>query len=145
MRPSIDEWAMELVSVVGKRATCKRHNIGAITIRDKRILTTGYNGAPKGMPDCLELGCLRDELGIPSGTQQQTCRAIHAEQNAIIQGSVHGISLVGSTMYCTHNPCIICTKMIINAGIVRVEFQEAYDDSSFRTLLEGAGIEWTQV
>ncbi len=144
-RPSIDSWAMELVYIVGKRSTCRRHNIGAIAVRDKRILTTGYNGAPKGLPDCLELGCLRNELHISSGTRQEICRAVHAEQNSILQGAIHGVSLAGSTLYCTHNPCRICAKMIINAGIVRVVFGQSYDDSSFEDLFKAAGIEWRMV
>jgi len=135
---------MELVSVVGKRSTCRRHKIGAIMVRDKRILTTGYNGAPSGLSDCLELGCLRDELEIPSGSRQEICRAIHAEQNAILQGAIHGVSLVGATLYCTHNPCRICAKMIINAGVVRVVFEQSYDDASFEDLFEVAGVIWEQ-
>ena len=143
-RPSIDDWIMELVSVVGKRSTCRRHKIGAITVRNKRILTTGYNGAPSGLPDCLELGCLRDELGISSGSRQEICRAIHAEQNAILQGAIHGVSLVGATLYCTHNPCRICAKMIVNAGIVRLVFEQSYDDASYEDLFEAAGVTWEQ-
>ena len=103
-RPDWDEYFLKVVSVVAERSTCRRHNMGAIAVRDKHILSTGYNGAPAGLKDCLELGCLRDELGIASGTRQEICRAIHAEQNVIIQAALHGVSIEGATIYCTHTP-----------------------------------------
>ena len=141
-RPDFDEYILKIASVVGERSTCRRHHMGAVAVRDKHILTTGYNGAPAGQKDCLELGCLRDELGIPSGTRQEICRAIHAEQNVIIQAALHGISLEGSTIYCTHTPCVLCAKMLVNARIKRfVSFRE-YSDNSFTDLFKEAGIEY---
>jgi dCMP deaminase len=140
-RPDVDEYFLKIASVVAERSTCRRHHIGAVAVRDKHILATGYNGAPSGFKDCLELGCLRDELGIPSGTRQEVCRGIHAEQNVIIQATLHGVSLEGSTIYCTHTPCVLCAKMLVNAKIKRyVSFGE-YDDNSFKELFREAGIE----
>jgi dCMP deaminase len=140
-RPDVDEYFLKIASVVAERSTCRRHHIGAVAVRDKHILATGYNGAPSGFKDCLELGCLRDELGIPSGTRQEVCRGIHAEQNVIVQATLHGVSLEGSTIYCTHTPCVLCAKMLVNAKIERyVSFGE-YDDNSFKELFREAGIE----
>ena len=140
-RPDLDDYFLKVASVVAERSTCRRHNMGAIAVRDKHILTTGYNGAPAGLKDCLELGCLRDELGIPSGTRQEICRAIHAEQNVIIQAALHGVSLEGATIYCTHTPCVLCAKMLVNARIKRfVSFRE-YNDDSYREMFKEAGIE----
>ena len=141
-RPDFDEYFLKMASLVGERSTCRRHHIGAVAVKEKHILTAGYNGAPAGQKDCLELGCLRDELGIPSGTRQEICRAIHAEQNVIIQAALHGVSLEGSTIYCTHTPCVLCAKMLINARIKRfVSFRE-YNDNSFIDLFKEAGIEY---
>jgi len=140
MRPNIDSYFLKIASVVAERATCHRHYVGAVTVKDKHILTTGYNGAATGLKDCLELGCLRDELNIPSGTRHEKCRAIHAEQNAIIQAGLHGVSLEGSTMYCTHSPCILCAKMIVNAQIKRYVSSQYYEDEEFKTLFSEAGI-----
>ena len=139
-RPDWDEYFLKIASVVGERSTCHRHHMGAITVRDKRILTTGYNGAAAGLKDCLELGCLRDEMGIPSGTRAEICRAIHAEQNAIIQAALHGVSLEGATMYCTHTPCVLCAKMMVNSRIVRVVNFREYADDSFIEMFKEAGI-----
>jgi dCMP deaminase len=140
-RPDVDEYFLKIASVVAERSTCRRHHIGAVAVRDKHILATGYNGAPSGFKDCLELGCLRDELGIPSGTRQEVCRGIHAEQNVIVQATLHGVSLEGSTIYCTHTPCVLCAKMLVNAKIKRyVSFGE-YDDNSFKELFREAGVE----
>ncbi|MGM0439326.1 MAG: deoxycytidylate deaminase [Patescibacteria group bacterium] len=141
-RISIDEYFLKIAAVVAERSTCRRHHVGAVAVRDKRILTTGYNGAPSGAKDCLELGCLRDEKDIPSGTRHEICRAIHAEQNAIIQGSLHGVSLEGSTIYCTHTPCVLCAKMLVNAKIDRYVSYSDYADDSFIKLFEEAGIEF---
>jgi len=139
-RPDWDEYFLKVVSVVAERSTCRRHNMGAIAVRDKHILSTGYNGAPAGLKDCLELGCLRDELGIPSGTRQEICRAIHAEQNVIVQAALHGVSLEGATIYCTHTPCVLCAKMLVNSRIKRfVSFRE-YADGSFKEMFKEAGI-----
>ena len=139
-RPDADEYFLKIASVVAERATCRRHHVGAVAVRDKHILSTGYNGAPAGLADCLELGCLRDELGIASGTRQETCRGIHAEQNAIIQASLHGVSLEGATIYCTHTPCNLCAKMLVNARIKRYVSFGHYDDPSFVALFKDAGV-----
>ncbi len=114
--------------------------MGAVAVKDKRILTTGYNGAASGVKDCLELGCLRDENNIPSGERHEICRAIHAEQNAVIQGSLHGVSLEGSTIYCTHTPCILCAKILVNAKVKRFVSYSDYADNSFIKLFKEAGI-----
>jgi len=139
-RPDIDEYFLKIASVVAERATCRRHHIGAVAVKDKHILATGYNGAPAGLQDCLELGCLRDELKIASGTRQEICRGIHAEQNVIIQATLHGVSLEGSTIYCTHTPCVLCAKMLVNAKIKRFVSFGQYDDNSFTDLFREAGI-----
>jgi dCMP deaminase len=140
-RPDIDEYFLKIASVVAERSTCLRHHVGAVAVRDKHILATGYNGAPSGLKDCLELGCLRDELKIPSGTRHEVCRGIHAEQNVIIQASLHGVSLEGSTIYCTHTPCVLCAKMLVNAKIKRFVSFGKYNDDSFVDLFHEAGIE----
>jgi dCMP deaminase len=140
MRPNIDEYFLKIASVVGERSTCRRHHMGAVAVRDKHILSTGYNGAAAGLQDCLELGCLRDELKIKSGTRQEICRAIHAEQNVIIQASLHGVSLEGATVYCTHTPCVLCAKMLVNARIKRFVSFRKYNDDEFFNLFREAGI-----
>jgi dCMP deaminase len=139
-RPDTDEYFLKIASVVAERSTCRRHHIGAVAVRNKHILTTGYNGAPSGARDCLELGCLRDELKIPSGTRHEICRGIHAEQNVIIQAGLHGVSLEGSTVYCTHTPCVLCAKMLVNAKIERFVSFGSYNDDTFVKLLQEAGI-----
>ena len=139
-RPSVDEYFLKIASVVAERSTCRRHHVGAVAVKDKHILATGYNGAPAGLKDCLELGCLRDELGIPSGTRQEVCRGIHAEQNVIVQAGLHGVSLEGSTIYCTHTPCVLCAKMLVNAKIGRFVSFGQYDDNSFKELFREADI-----
>lgn len=140
-RPDKDEYFLKIASVVSEQSTCLRHHMGAVAVRNKHILATGYNGAPSGAKDCLELGCLRDELGIESGTRQETCRAIHAEQNVIIQAGLHGVSLEGSTVYCTHTPCVLCAKMLVNAKIARFVSFAKYNDDSFVELFREAGIQ----
>ena len=140
-RPDFDEYVLKIASVVAERSTCRRHHMGAVAVRDKHILTTGYNGAPAGQKDCLELGCIRDEMNIASGEKQETCRAIHAEQNVIIQAALHGISLEGSTIYCTHTPCVLCAKMLVNARIKRFVSFSKYSDDRFIDLFREAGIE----
>jgi dCMP deaminase len=139
-RIGLDEYFLKIASVVAERATCHRHHMGAIAVRDKHILTTGYNGAPAGAKDCLELGCLRDELKIPSGTRQEICRAIHAEQNVIIQAGLHGVSLESATVYCTHTPCVLCAKMLVNARIARFVTFGKYADDRFIEIFGEAGI-----
>ncbi|PAV14459.1 cytidine deaminase [Methanosarcina spelaei] len=140
-RPSLDEYFLEIAFVVGKRATCLRKNVGAVIVRDKRILATGYNGAPSGMNHCLEIGCIRDLEKIPSGTRQEKCRAVHAEQNAIIQAAIHGVSIAGATIYCTHQPCILCAKMIINSNIKRVVYANLYPDTDSLEFFRDANVE----
>ncbi|MDD5606333.1 MAG: cytidine/deoxycytidylate deaminase family protein [Candidatus Pacebacteria bacterium] len=139
-RLSSDEYFLKIALVVAERSTCLRHHIGAVAVRNKQILTTGYNGAAAGLKDCLELGCLRNEKNIPSGTQHEICRAIHAEQNVIIQASLHGVSLEGATVYCTHTPCILCAKMLVNAKIKRFVSFAKYADDSFLELFKQANI-----
>ncbi|UCH52154.1 MAG: cytidine/deoxycytidylate deaminase family protein [Chloroflexota bacterium] len=141
-RPDIDEYFLKIASVVAERSTCRRHHIGAVAVKDKHILATGYNGAAAGLKDCLDLGCLRDEMKIPSGTRHEICRGIHAEQNAIIQASLHGVSLQGATVYVTHTPCILCAKMLANARIKRFVTFGKYADDSFVELFKEAGIEF---
>jgi len=141
IRPDIDEYFLKIASVVAERSTCRRHHMGAVAVKNRHILTTGYNGAPAGGKDCLELGCIRDELNIESGTQQEICRAIHAEQNVIIQAGLHGVSLEGSTVYCTHTPCVLCAKMLVNAKIARSVSFGKYNDDRFIELFREAGIE----
>ena len=131
---------MDITCLVAERSTCLRRKVGAIAVKDKRILATGYNGAPAGVPHCLEVGCLRAQLGIPSGQRHEICRGLHAEQNVIIQAAVHGISLKGAEIYCTHQPCLICTKMLINCGITKVYFLEAYPDELAAQMIREAGI-----
>ena len=140
MRPSWDEYFMQIARQVATRSTCLRRHVGAVIVRDKRILTTGYNGAPSGMAHCDVVGCLRDQLGIPSGQRQEICRGLHAEQNAIIQAALHGVSTEGATIYVTHQPCITCAKMIINAGIRRAVCASSYPDELARDMLQEAGV-----
>ena len=137
-----DEYFLKIASVVAERSTCRRHHVGAVAVRDKHILATGYNGAAAGIKGCLELGCLRDEMKIPSGTRHEICRGIHAEQNVIVQASLHGVSLEGSTIYCTHTPCILCAKMLVNAKIRRYVSFGRYSDNQFAALFKEAGIEF---
>jgi dCMP deaminase len=141
-RPDIDEYFLKIASVVAERATCRRHHVGAVAARDKHILATGYNGAASGLKDCLELGCLRDDMDVPSGTRHELCRGIHAEQNVIIQATLHGVSLEGATIYVTHTPCILCAKMLVNAKIKRFVTFGMYADDSFRDLFAEANIEF---
>ena len=140
-RPDSDEYFLKIASVVAERSTCRRHHIGAVAVKNKHILATGYNGAPSGFKDCLELGCLRDEMNIPSGTRQEICRGIHAEQNVIIQATLHGVSLEGSIIYATHTPCVLCAKMLVNARIKRFVSFGKYDDNAFVDLFQEASIE----
>jgi len=140
-RPDSDGYFLKIASVVAERSTCRRHHVGAVAVGNKHILATGYNGAPSGLKDCLELGCLRDELHIPSGERQEICRGIHAEQNVIIQASLHGVSLERSTIYATHTPCVLCAKMLVNAKIKRYISFGRYNDDAFINLFRDAGIE----
>jgi len=140
-RPKLDDYFLQITEVVAKRSTCIRHDVGSVIVKDKHIISTGYNGAPKGTKHCYELGCIRDIEAIPSGTMHEKCRAVHSEQNAIIQAGLHGISTEGGTIYCTHQPCIICAKMIINAGIVKIVYKKSYPDTHSLEILKEAGVE----
>jgi dCMP deaminase len=140
-RPTLDEYFMEIAEVVAKRSTCLRNKVGAVIVRDKRILSTGYNGAPRDMEHCLEIGCIRDQQNIASGTRHELCRAVHAEQNAIIQSALHGVSVEGATLYCTHQPCILCAKMIINSKIKRVVYSNKYPDDEAINFFKKADVE----
>lgn len=131
---------MDITHLVAKRSTCLRRQVGSILVKDKKILATGYNGAPSGLDHCLEIGCLRERLSIPSGERHELCRGLHAEQNAIIQAAYHGVMIQGATLYCTNHPCIICSKMIINAGIKRIIYEEGYADELAATLLRESKI-----
>jgi len=142
IRPNVDEYFLKIASVVAERSTCRRHHVGAVAVRNKHILATGYNGAAAGLKDCLELGCLRDEQNIPSGERHEICRGIHAEQNVIVQASLHGVSLEGGTIYCTHTPCVLCAKMLVNAKIARFVSFARYNDDSFIDLFGEAGIKY---
>lgn len=139
-RPSWDEYFMAITDQVAERATCTRRHIGAILVKDKRILATGYNGVPSGLAHCEEVGCLREKRGIPSGTQHELCRGIHAEQNAVIQAARHGIAIDGATCYCTHQPCVLCAKILINAGVKEIVYREPYPDELAQEMLAEAGI-----
>ncbi|MES0349245.1 MAG: cytidine/deoxycytidylate deaminase family protein [Desulfobacteria bacterium] len=144
-RPSWKEYFMDIALLVARRSTCRRRRVGAITVRDKRILATGYNGAPSGLPHCLDIGCLREEMEVPSGERHELCRGLHAEQNVIIQAAYHGVSIKGATLYCTNLPCSICSKMLINAGINDIIYQEGYADSMTEEMLSAAGVKIVQI
>jgi len=139
-RPSWDEYFLEVSRLVAKRATCLRRRVGAVLVKDKRILATGYNGAPRGLAHCLDIGCIRQKLKIPSGERHELCRALHAEQNALIQASLYGISVKEATLYATNQPCIICAKMLINAGIKEIVIADGYPDKMAADFLKEAGI-----
>ncbi len=139
-RPSWHEYFMEIARMVSRRSTCLRRKVGAVLVKEKRILATGYNGAPSGMKHCEEVGCLRETSSVPSGQRHELCRGLHAEQNAIIQAAFHGISIRGATLYCTNKPCVICTKMLINAGIKEIIYEQGYDDPLADEMLKEAGI-----
>jgi len=140
-RPSWDAYFMDITFLVAKRSTCLRRAVGALVIKDKRILSTGYNGAPTGIKHCNEAGCLREELNVASGEKHELCRGIHAEQNAIIQAAFHGVGIKGATLFCTNLPCSICAKMIINAGLKKICYHSGYADAISREMLDAAGIE----
>jgi dCMP deaminase len=140
-RPSWPEYFMAITKMVARRTTCLRRGVGAILVKDKRILATGYNGAPAGLKHCAEVGCLREDSSIPSGTRHELCRGLHAEQNVIIQAAYHGIAIKGATLYCTNKPCVICSKMIINAGIKRIYYEEGYNDPLSDQMFAEAGLE----
>ncbi len=139
-RPTWDEYFMSIARQVAGRSTCLRRQIGALIVKDKRILATGYNGVPSGIRHCAEVGCLRDQLGIPSGERHELCRGIHAEQNAVIQAARAGIPIDGSVVYCTNQPCVLCAKILINAGVREIVFAGSYPDQLSRDMLQEAGV-----
>jgi dCMP deaminase len=144
-RPAWDTYFMSITELVAGRSTCVRRKVGAILVRDKRIITTGYNGAPEGVRHCLEVGCLREEQGIPSGERHELCRGLHAEQNAIIQAALHGISIEGAVLYCTNMPCVICSKMLINARVSAIFYRDGYSDPLSSSMLTEARIPLRQI
>ncbi len=139
-RPDWDSYFMEIATIVAKRSTCNRRNVGALVVKEKRILATGYNGAPAGLTHCIDSGCLRERLGVPSGERHELCRGLHAEQNAIIQAAYHGVSIAGAHIYSTHLPCSICMKMLLNAGISGVFYLDGYPDDLASELIRESGI-----
>jgi dCMP deaminase len=139
-RPSWDEYFMSIAELAATRSTCLRRQVGAVIVKDKKILATGYNGAPTGLRHCLEIGCLREKLGIPSGERHELCRATHAEQNAIVQAALFGVSIKDGVLYSTTQPCILCTKLIINAGIRKIVIKHSYPDKMSKEMLKEAGV-----
>lgn len=143
-RPCWDEYFIQIAKLVATRSTCLRRQVGALLVKERNILATGYNGVPTGITHCDVTGCLRDQLNVPSGERHELCRGLHAEQNAIIQAARHGANIAGSTLYCTDSPCIICTKMLINAGVVEVVYMRGYPDKLSLEMLAEAGIKTHQ-
>lgn len=143
-RPSWDQYFMDITRLVATRSSCLRRQVGALLVKDRNILATGYNGVPSGITHCEITGCLRERLNVPSGERHELCRGLHAEQNAIIQAARHGVNISGATLYCTTMPCIICTKMIINAGITKVVYGEGYSDELAREMIAESGIAITR-
>lgn len=139
-RPSWDEYFLELAHLVSKRTTCIRRSVGAVLVKNKKILATGYNGAPSGLKHCIDVGCLRKKLKIPSGQRQELCRGLHAEQNVLVQAALYGTSTEGSTLYVTNQPCVICAKMLINAGIKEIVISAGYPDELARKFLKQAKV-----
>lgn len=139
-RPSWDSYFMQMAQVVAGRSTCLRRQVGAVMVKDKQILSTGYNGSPSGLQHCDEIGCLRQSLGVPSGERHEICRAVHAEQNALVQAAKHGVAITGADLYTTHQPCVLCTKLLINAGIRRVIFTHSYPDQLAVDMAKEAGL-----
>ncbi len=144
-RPSWHEYFMGICDLVSSRSTCLRRKVGAVLVKEKQILCSGYNGAPSKVPHCRETGCLREQLNVPSGEKHELCRGVHAEQNAIVQAAFHGIRVDGASLYCTNQPCSICAKMIINAGIRTVYYKDGYDDALTLDMFDKAGVELIQL
>ncbi|MFA7077941.1 MAG: cytidine/deoxycytidylate deaminase family protein [Syntrophomonas sp.] len=144
-RPSWDEYFLELAELVASRSTCLRRHVGAVLVRKERIIATGYNGAPRGLGHCLEIGCLREELDIPSGHRYELCRGVHAEQNAIINAAYYGVSTEDTVLYCTNQPCIICARILINAGISKVVHRGNFKDDLAMQFMQEAGIDVVQI
>lgn len=139
-RPSLDQYFMQMARLASMRSTCLRRKTGAVIVKEKHILSTGYNGAPKGLKHCKEVGCLRERLKVSPGERHELCRGLHAEENAIIQAALFGVSIKDGTIYCTHHPCSVCAKMLINAGIKEIVYEEGYPDKLSKELLKESGI-----
>lgn len=140
VRPDWDEYFLKITKVVAERSTCLRRSVGAIIVKDKKILATGYNGAPIGITHCDKTGCIRIKFNVPSGQRHELCRGLHSEQNALLQAALHGVSVKGATLYSTIQPCIICAKMLINAGIKEIVISGEYPDKMAAEFLKEAGI-----
>ena len=140
-RPSWDDYFMKIAHVVASRSTCLRRQVGAVLVRDKRILTTGYNGAPSGLKHCEEVGCIREKLKVPPGERHELCRGLHAEMNALLQAAIYGIPVSGATLYCTTSPCMLCAKMLINVGVKKICVEGKYPDKLAQDLLKEANVE----
>jgi len=144
-RPTWEAYFLQIAHLASQRSTCLRRQVGAVIVKDRMILSTGYNGVPRGIVHCAQAGCLRDKMKIPSGERHELCRGLHAEQNAIVQAAIHGVSVRWGDIYCTNFPCVICAKMIINADIRRIYYTEGYSDSLSGEMLGEAGVEITQL
>ncbi|TGE34121.1 dCMP deaminase family protein [Desulfosporosinus sp. Sb-LF] len=144
-RPSWDSYFMQMAQVVAGRSTCLRRQVGAVMVKDRQILSTGYNGSPSGLLHCEEIGCLRQNLNVPSGERHEICRAVHAEQNALVQAAKHGVSIIGADIYTTHQPCVLCTKLLINVGIKRVIYTHSYPDQFALAMAQEAGLVLVQL
>jgi dCMP deaminase len=145
VRPDWDTYFLQMAKLASLRSSCLRRAVGAVLVRDKRVLATGYNGVPSGVTHCEETGCLREKLGVPSGERHELCRGLHAEQNAIIQAALHGVSTRGAVLYCTNLPCIICAKMLINSGVRRVVYLDGYCDALTEEMLAEVGLDLVRV
>jgi dCMP deaminase len=143
-RPSKDEYFMKMAYLVSERSTCLRRNVGAVMVKDTRILSTGYNGAPKGLKHCEEVGCIRSDRNIPSGERHELCRGVHAEQNAVIQAAVFGVSIKNAILYGTNHPCSVCAKILVNADITEIIYSEGYADDLAMELIKESGIKVRQ-
>ncbi|MFW6142217.1 MAG: deoxycytidylate deaminase [Candidatus Saliniplasma sp.] len=139
-RPTIDEYFMAMAELAASRSTCLRRKVGAVIVKDKQVLSTGYNGAPKELPHCEKVGCRREKMKVKSGTRHELCRGVHAEQNAVIQAAVFGVSVKNATLYCTHHPCVLCMKILINADIKRIVYKKGYPDDLSKEMLEESNI-----
>ncbi len=139
-RPDWDEYFLGIAKLVSERSTCLRRHVGALIVKNRRILTTGYNGTPSGITHCEVVGCLREKMKVPSGERHELCRGLHAEQNAIIQAALYGVDIGGGTLYCTNQPCVICAKMLINAGIKEIVMESGYPDEMAKKFFDEAGI-----
>lgn len=136
------DYFMNIANLVAERSTCTRRKVGAVAVLDKRILASGYNGPPSGTAHCADVGCIREKMGVPSGERHELCRGLHAEQNVIIQCATHGVSMKGAEIYCTTQPCLICTKMLINAGVTAIYCSESYPDELSEQMLKEAGVKF---